>query len=46
MNNSNYFYKYIKYKNKYKNLKGGNIKNIGFDFDGQIPCHANISVVV
>jgi len=40
MNNSNYFYKYIKYKNKYKNLKGGNIKNIGFDFDGVI--HRNV----
>jgi hypothetical protein len=31
MNNHNYFYKYIKYKNKYRNLKGGTIKNIGFD---------------
>ena len=40
MNNSNYFYKYIKYKNKYKNLKGGTIKNIGFDFDGVI--HTNV----
>ena len=40
MNNSNYFYKYIKYKNKYKNLKGGNIKKIGFDFDGVI--HTNV----
>jgi len=40
MNNSTYFYKYIKYKNKYKNLKGGNIKNIGFDFDGVI--HTNV----
>jgi hypothetical protein len=40
MNNSNYFYKYIKYKNKYKNLKGGTIKNIGFDFDGVI--HRNV----
>jgi hypothetical protein len=40
MNNSNYFYKYIKYKNKYKNLKGGVIKNIGFDFDGVI--HTNV----
>jgi len=40
MNNSNYFYKYIKYKNKYKNLKGGTKKNIGFDFDGVI--HTNV----
>jgi hypothetical protein len=40
MNNSKYFYKYIKYKNKYNNLKGGNIKNIGFDFDGVI--HRNV----
>jgi hypothetical protein len=42
MNNSTYFYKYIKYKNKYKNLKGGNIKNIGFDFDGVI--HTNVGL--
>lgn len=39
MNNSNYFYKYIKYKNKYKNLKGGTKKKIGFDFDGVIHTH-------
>jgi hypothetical protein len=38
--NHNYFYKYIKYKNKYKNLKGGAIKNIGLDFDGVI--HENV----
>lgn len=37
---NNYFYKYIKYKNKYNNLKGGNKKNIGFDFDGVI--HKNV----
>ncbi len=42
MNNSNYFYKYIKYKNKYKNLKGGAIKKIGFDFDGVI--HTNVGI--
>jgi hypothetical protein len=40
MNNPNYYYKYIKYKNKYNNLKGGVIKNIGFDFDGVI--HKNV----
>jgi hypothetical protein len=38
--NNNYFYKYLKYKNKYKILKGGNPKNIGFDFDGVI--HENV----
>jgi hypothetical protein len=40
MSNSIFYHKYIKYKNKYNILKGGNPKNIGFDFDGVI--HKNV----